>query len=197
MTSNSEQWPPCIITAFDLVGTKSAAATGRGSSAMIQMHRCAVGKIIHGLPRHSHGYVWNDSVMLLSYEAKPAQKRAKVLQELDEFKQWLQGQCGVPIYAIAVMGLAFPQGELASAVSDGQIAHQPRAVVLKTSSWAMANCFLIEKDLGKHRADWYIDSRIVKDVSLAEPMGSEEILLLPSKEPRRVFMYRGGLHVEG
>ena len=101
---------------------------------MIQMHRCAVAKINHGLPRHSHGYVWNDSVLLLSYEAKPAQKRAKVLQELDEFKQWLQGQCGVSVYAISVMGRAFPRDELASAVFDGQVANQPRAVVLKTSS---------------------------------------------------------------
>lgn len=82
------------------------------------------------------------------------------------------------------------------AVFNGQIASQPRAVVLKTSSWAMANCFLIEKDLGHHRADWYIDSRITDGVSLPKPFASETINLLPKKEPRTIDMFRGGIGIK-
>jgi hypothetical protein len=192
---NSSEWPQCIITAFDLIGTRALASTGHGSSAMIQMHERAVAKINHGLPLHSHGYVWNDSVLLLSYETKPAGRRAKLLAELDEFKQWLESQCAVSLYAISVMGLAFPRNDFASAVFNGQVADQPRAVVLKTSSWAMANCFVIEKTLGHNRADWYIDSRITSQVGLRPPFESAEVPLLPKNETRSIHMYKGNLSV--
>ena len=86
---------------------------------------------------------------------------------------------------------------MAPAVFNGQIASQPRAVVLKTSSWAMANCFLIEKDLGHHRADWYIDSRISDGAGLPKPFASENIGLLPKREPRTIDMFNGQLVVKG
>lgn len=191
----TEQLQPCIITAFDLIGTRSLAATGQASSAMVHMHRLAVAKINNGLPLHRHGYVWNDSILLLSYEINPAHRRAALLAELSEFKTWLQAQCGESFYAISVMGQAFPHDELAPAVFDGQIAHQPRAVVLKTSSWAMANCFIIEKKLKHHRADWYVDSRITHGVQLQKPFAAEDIELLPKAETRTVHMFRGALNL--
>ncbi len=86
---------------------------------------------------------------------------------------------------------------MAPAVFNGQIASQPRAVVLKTSSWAMANCFLIEKDLGHHRADWYIGSRISDGAGLPKPFASENIGLLPKREPRTIDMFNGQLVVKG
>jgi len=55
------------------------------------------------------------------------------------------------------------------AIFDGKIANQFRAVLLKTSSWAMANCFLIEKRLGRRRSHWYIDGRITENASLRTP----------------------------
>ncbi|UUZ62265.1 hypothetical protein LP417_18885 [Polaromonas sp. P1-6] len=85
--SPSIDWPACIITAFDFVGTKNVVASGRASFTMIEMHRFAVAKINTGLPNHSHGYVWNDSVLLLSYNTTPALTRLAVLQELSEFKR--------------------------------------------------------------------------------------------------------------
>ena len=186
-----DDWPPCIITAFDLIGTRSLSSSGRGSEKMIEMHNRAVAKINHCLPLHSHGYVWNDSVLLLSYTTEPASKRQELLAELSEFKSFLEQQCGVSMYAISVKGLAFPQDIVAPAVFDGQVSQQPRAVVLKTSSWAMANCFLIEKELGHHRADWYIDSRITEGVSLPAPIASEAITLLPKREQRTIHMFKG------
>ena len=161
---------------------------------MIEMRDRAVAKINHCLPLHSHGYVWNDSVLLLSYTTKPASKRQELLAELSEFKSFLEQQCGVSMYAISVQGLAFPQDIVAPAVFDGQVSQQPRAVVLKTSSWAMANCFLIEEKLRHHRADWYIDSRITEGVTLPVPIASETIALFPKKEPRTIHMFKGALH---
>jgi len=191
-----DDWPPCIVTAFDLIGTRNLAASGRGSEKMIKMHNRAIEKINHCLPLHSHGYVWNDSVLLLSYMTKPASERQKLLAELSEFKSFLEEQCGVSLYAISVKGLAFPQDVIAPEVFDRQVSQQPRAVVLKTSSWAMANCFLIEKVLGHHRADWYIDSRITDNLSLPKPIASETIELLPKKQPRTIHMFKGALHAE-
>lgn len=163
---------------------------------MIEMHNHAVAKINDGLPLHSHGYVWNDSVLLLSYTTDPASKRKKLLTELSEFKSYLEEQCGVAMYAISVKGLAFPQDISTPIIFDSQLSRQPRAVVLKTSSWAMANCFLIEDQLGHHLADWYIDSRITAGLSLPKPIASKTIDLLPKKEPREIHMYKGHLHKE-
>lgn len=193
----TDDWPSCIITAFDLAGTRNLAASGNGSSAMIELHNHAVAKINHGLPLHSHGYIWNDSVLLLSYMTEPNWSKRAFVAELDDFRSFLEQQCGASIYAISVKGLAFPQGIMAPAVFNGQIANQPRAVVLKTSSWAMANCFLIEKALKHHRADWYIDSRITKDANLPAPFASEKVELLPKNQARTIHMFKGHIHVVG
>lgn len=197
MPSPSIDWPACIITAFDFVGTKGDAASGRASFAMIEMHRFAVAKINSGLPHQSHGYVWNDSVLLLSYHTTPARTRLAVLQELSDFKRALELQSGIRTYAMAVRGRAFPDDTLASPVFQGPPAGQPRAIVLKTSSWAMANCFLIEKALKRHRADWYIDSRITRGTGLAEPFATEAVSLLPKNEERNINMYKGFFDAEG
>lgn len=188
-------WPPCIVTVFDLAGTKALAPSGRGSLKMIEMRAFAVEKINSSLPMHSHGYVWNDSVLLLSYETEPASKRGQLLAELDEFKTSLENHCGARTYAIAVKGLAFPQDPIGSPVFQGAISDQPRAIVLKTSSWAMANCFIIDDKLGHHLADWYIDSRITKHAGLREPFAREAVALFPQKEPREICLYNGTLNV--
>lgn len=164
---------------------------------MIEMHNRAVAKINHGLPLHSHGYIWNDSVLLLSYMTEPNWSKRGFFAELVDFKSFLEQQCNTSIYAISVKGLAFPQDIMAPAVFNGQLANQPRAVVLKTSSWAMANCFLIEKALKRHRADWYIDSRITKDANLPVPFASEKVELLPKNQARTIHMFKGCIRVGG
>lgn len=194
---NSDAWRPCIITYFDLVGIRNEASTGRASSIMLQLHRFAVNQINASLPNHSHGYVWNDSILLLSYMTEPASQRRAIVNELSEFKHALDTNCGYKTYAISVMGLTFPQDDFASPVFQGSITAQPRAVVLKTSSWAMANCFHIEEKLKKHSADWYIDSRITHDIALPAPFIFEELALLPTQESRAINMYKGYFHVLG
>ncbi|PMY37691.1 hypothetical protein DMW99_22865 [Pseudomonas chlororaphis] len=162
---------------------------------MIEMHSAAVMKINHSLPLHSHGYVWNDSVLLLSYMTEPNWSKQDFFSELDDFRYFLEERSGAGVYAISVKGLAFPDNPLMSAVFNGQISQQPRAVVLKTSSWAMANCFVIEKTLGHHRADWYIDGRIANGAELPTPFASEEIELLPKNTPRKINMYKGSIKI--
>ncbi|MFL9856816.1 hypothetical protein PQR72_13960 [Paraburkholderia madseniana] len=138
-------WLPCIVTMFDLIGIRTEAASGKASSVMRLLQERAVAKMNHGMEHHCHCYVWNDSVLMLSYQAMSANARRRVLAELDECKQWLERECAGKLYAICVKGLAFPQDETLSPVYDGQAAGQARTVILKTSSWAMANCFEIEK----------------------------------------------------
>jgi len=190
----TEDWTPCIVTIFDIVGTKTLATKGLASHQMIRMREVAVQLINTGLPLHSHGYVWNDSVLLLSHNANPPDLRLKVLSELSDFKRQLEQECSIRTYAIAVKGLAFPHDIIgAPPIFQGQVADQPRAVVLKTSSWAMANCFLIEQALGRHRADWYIDNRVSRQTGIGAPFASEKVALLPKNDLREIHMYKGSL----
>src|SRR3989338_277990 len=187
----SYEWPPCIITVLDLVGTSGNAPNSVATQLMLKMRKFIVDKINVGLSNHSHAYVCNDSILLLSYITSPDQSRRSVLMELSGFKQALEQHCGVRSYAISVQGLAFPKDSQLEPVTHG---NESRVVVLKTSSWAMANCFAIEKSLKKMRADWYIDSRITKDIQLPALFASKKVRLLPENKFRIINMYKGYLH---
>ena len=183
-------WTPCIVTVFDLIGTKKQTLSGTGSKLMLHMHRCAAQRIRSGLPLHSQGYIWNDSVLLLSEKASTIKERLDVLLELEGFKLGLQEECDAGLYAIAVKGKTFPAVELPPTRKAGEA---ERAIILKTSSWAMANCFAIEQALRKHRADWYLDSRLTRGLKLPEIFKSEPVELLPDNEARDIHMYKGRL----
>lgn len=183
-------WTPCIVTVLDLIGTKKQALNGTGSKLMMHMHRCAALRIRSGLPLHSQGYIWNDSVLLLSEKASTIKERLAVLLELEEFKLGLEEECGAELYAISVKGKTFPPVELPPADNP---ADADRAVILKTSSWAMANCFTIEQALCKYRADWYLDSRLTRGIKLPEMFTSELLELLPDNEAREIHMYKSRL----
>lgn len=189
-TDGATGWVPCIVTVFDLIGTKKQTLSGTGSKLMLRMHQCAAQRIRTGMPSHSQGYIWNDSVLLLSDKASTIKERLDVLLELEAFKLGLEEDCGVGLYAISVKGKTFPMVELPPAknAKDAE-----RAVILKTSSWAMANCFAIEQALRKHRADWYLDSRLTRGLGLPEVFKSEPVDLLPDNEARDIHMYKGRL----
>lgn len=185
-------WLPCIITLFDAIGIKDLAATGQGSAKMIDMHNRAVRIINNGMSLHSYGYVWNDSVMLVSYQIQP-QVRHTLFSELSYFKLELEQACGLQVFVISVMGMAFPQTMNPLDSRTGQVMEPQRAVVLKTSSWAMANCSVIEQKLARHRADWYLDCRITRGADLPSPFVSKRVRLLPGNERRTIHMYKGSL----
>lgn len=187
---NGAGWVPCIVTVLDLIGTRKHTLGGTGSRLMLRMHRCAAEHIRNGLPLHKQGYIWNDSVLLLSEKASTIKERLDVLFELDAFKLALEKECGVGLYAISVKGKTFPPVELPPADRPEDA---DRAVILKTSSWAMANCFAIEQALGKHRADWYLDSRLTRSLKLPDMFKSEAVELLPDNEARDIHMFKGRL----
>lgn len=183
-----EAWQPCIISMFDLVGIRSKASSGEASKMMLKMHKFAAYKINYELPNHNVGYVWNDSVLLLTFSANSASERKKVLLELSQFKKELDLFLNAKTYVISVKGQAFPRYDSETSQSDTT----SKALLLKTSSWAMANCFKIEAMLKQHRADWYVDSRVTKNInSFARPFSSKKLNLLPKNYSRTINMYRG------
>ena len=174
-------WPPCIVTMFDMVGTKSKSKNGVASSLMRKMHGFAIRAINNDLPYHDHGYVWNDSVLLLSHKTT-ASDRQHVIQELIDFKSNMEKFCGQKFYAICVKGKTFP---------NHNIEKNGRAIFLRTSSWAMANCFEIEKCFNKkHKMDWYLDSWITNGIVLNNPDAIDHVRLLPNNEERAIHLYK-------
>jgi hypothetical protein len=155
---------------------------------MIQMHRFAVDEIEKTLRHRCRGYVWNDSALLFSYTTGQSLQKLGILTELSKFKYALDTKFKeTPSFAVCVMGLAFPSPSRRGPFMG-------RVVVLKTSSWAMANCFHIEEKLKRCRADWYIDSRITKDIDLPGKFREEKLKLLPKNAPRTIEMYKGYFH---
>ena len=183
-------WTPCIVTVFDLIGTRKQTLSGTGSKLMLRMHCSAAERIRNGMPMHKQGYIWNDSILLLSEKASTIKERLDVLFELEAFKLELEAECGAGLYAISVKGKTFPPVKLPPAENPED---EDRAIILKTSSWAMANCFAIEQTLGKHRADWYLDSRLTRGLKLPPIFRSEPIELLPDNEAREIHMFKGRL----
>jgi hypothetical protein len=77
-----------------------------------------------------------------------------LMQELNTLKPIVDSIC--PSYAICVKGQAIPE----PACGYGTEANgQPRFVFLKTSSYAFANCFEVEKELCKKEG---IEDRLVR-----------------------------------
>jgi hypothetical protein len=76
---------------------------------------------------------------------------------------------------------------LSAAPTDGS-----RTIRDDWCSYAMANCFEIEKQIKKRRLrkSWYVGERIVKKTGEASSCGAFEINLLPDSQPQRVFLFR-------
>src|SRR5437870_5633660 len=78
--------------------------------------------------------------------------------------EWMQKWTKKKSYAVAVKGRAFPE------LTDGQA--MDRVTILRTSSYAMANCFEIEREVKKRklRKSWYLDDRLAKHIRHAQPL---------------------------
>ena len=190
-------WTRSILTYIDLIGVKDSAMApdGRATDLMRRMHTLVSGKVSHGMPNHDHCYIWNDSVLLLAYlDLTPKGKKheADVIKEADALKKDIDQIC--ESYAIAVKGLVFPDEAIDHIdVFQRQIADQPRVIKLKTSSYAMGNCFLIEKQLRHLKRHWYIDSRIAEHLSTDQALTKHTVEMLPGNQPREVYVYSGYL----
>lgn len=186
-------WQRCIISFIDLIGTKSNAHTGEASTTMRKVHGVAHGVASHMLEMHAHTYIWNDSVLMLAYIEDEARETRGIMQEVSLMKEKIDAVARS--YAISVKGKTFPYESVTNCpVFSGKIADQPKALIIKASSYAMGNCYLIEHALGrKHKKDWYIDSRIARQAMIAKEPVIDAVQLLPSMEQREIFMYSGSL----
>jgi len=179
-----ENWRDCIVVFLDLPGVKELAPrTAAGSSMMRELHVLAVKEVPH-LTRVNHAYVWNDSVLLLGFVDKTRASFIEVMREADRFKRAVD--VIKTSYAVAVKGQTFPAPEAIEIASD-------RVTVLQASSWAMANCFEIEKKLGSLGAAWYVDGRIATKLRGTNQSKKHKVALLPSGQQRTVHTYLGYL----
>jgi hypothetical protein len=185
-------WRDCIVILMDLIGVKRQALKGdsRASSLMRRFHQVVCHEMRTGLRSLDHAYVWNDAVLLLAYVDDHSQRLRESLRDAALLKRKVDGV--KRSYAIAVMGQAFPSG---SPRTPKQ--HDARVIVLKTSSYAMANCFEIEAE-GKRRGlrnEWYIDERIIKRLGVTAD-ASITVNLLPDGIGRKIYMYPEDLYKE-
>lgn len=177
-------WRDCIVTLIDLVGAKKGAETGEASALMQRLHRLVTRELGDGSLRSvQHAYVWNDSVLVVSHVDKSALSFARALRDLQKLKKRIDNVR--KSYAIAVKGQPFPQFQARTG------APSKRVTVLKASSWAMANCFVVELALKKHRASWYVDGWIVAKVGGRRPSAwKEKVVMLPKNKARTVHLYK-------
>jgi hypothetical protein len=181
------EWRDCIVTLIDMVGVRKRAKCREASSLMRRLHNL----VVHegsDLPAVANAYAWNDSVLLLSYvDGRDAAFEAAI-RDADKLKRRIDEL--EKSYAIAVKGQAFPSARCGH-MPAGQAS---RVTIIEASSWALANCFAIEKVLGrKLRKPWYIDDRIAKRLRTCQTFQTEKVPLLPSNRPRTVYVYNGCL----
>jgi hypothetical protein len=193
-------WRECIVTLIDVVGVKKLAKRPdtRASDLMRAIHHLVLDEMTNGLPAHSTAYVWNDSVLLLAYLNSSAGAAEVILREADALKRQLdalaRGSHAQISYAISVQGQVFPDPgglEPRGVPTEKEV----RTVVIKASSYAMANCFLIEEHLGKNsRKPWYLDSRLAIGLKTDRgPILKQKLKLLPGGKERNVYAYAGYL----
>lgn len=169
------RWPDCVLTYIDLIGTKANPS----SKKLRQLHRVALAAMQTPV-EHQWAYCWNDSVLLLAEWDKSAEQLRAILEEARGIARKIDEVDDN--FIITVKGQLFP----APRETLQQASH---CHVLRTSSYAMGNIFLIESWARKNkiRKKWYLDSRLRKGLA-AEPPKHEEIALLPAMEKRKVYL---------
>lgn len=175
------QWHDCIVAYVDLVGIKKLAASGDGSRMMRELHCTARSAADGGLSSLHHIYAWNDSLLTVSIlGGSGGAAYEEVLRDAATLVR--SAERVAPAYAIAVKGRVFPQNEMRD---DGS----HRLTILRSSSWAMANCFRIEAELARLRARWYIDSRITDKLPRLRGGRVHKVQMLPTERKRRVLVF--------
>ncbi len=173
----------CIVSFIDLnnIGELLGERSKKGVRIMHGLHQL-VSRQVHTLTAHEEVCFWQDSVLLLAFVDESAESFSRVMNDVKRLKEAIEGLN--PCHAVCVKGQAFP----APAVRSRKT--KPRAIYLSASSLAFSNCFKIEHELKKYRADWYIDSRIIGKVNTRTPDHSVPIKLLPKNLPRTIHVFQ-------
>lgn len=186
-------WQDCIVTLVDLIGVKKRInqERSRATSLMRQFHALIMKKMNEEMPSIEHAYAWNDSVLFLAYLRGGSRAKEAVLRDIDTLKREIDRLSDS--YAIAVQGQSFPELPLLS-LGQSQPDAKQRVTILRVSSYAMANCFAIENELGgRTRRPWYVDQRIAQQLSTRQKYQKRSMVFLPHKKKREVFIYEGYL----
>ena len=179
-----QDWRDCIVTMIDMVGVKKHAQSGAGS-ALMRRFQALVARQTESLTSSvARVYVWNDSVLLLSYVDDTVASFESAMRNAEHLKRCIDTIASS--YGIAVKGRAFPPA------GNAQFRNS-RLTVIEASSWAMANCFEIENALGRKQKSWYIDSRIVRKIRTLQSYENEKVNLLPDGRARQVCVFGGYL----
>lgn len=189
----SGAWKDCVITVIDVIGIKHVANQGgsRATSKMRALHALVQTSMNSSMNLHAQSYCWNDSVLLLGYWGGEPEEGRALLAEASWLKQKIDQKVG-PSYAISIKGRAFPEGKsMPPAVTDIGSSH-PKCIVLRASSYAMANCYLVEAFAKKKnlRADWYLDARIKEKIDILVEQ-SVSVAMLPEGTRRKVYLLNG------
>ena len=124
-------------------------------------------------------------LFFLPFRKKVRADYEKIMRELNDIKPKIDSVS--PSYAICVKGQVIPESPCQY---DTNSAVQPRFVYLKASSYALANCFEIEKALKKLEMDWYVDSRIAEKIPVFAECDQHEVAMLPPGK-RKVYVLKG------
>jgi len=171
---------------MDLIGTtKRALAGGSAASAMmLNFHKVVLDAMESNFLPLDHAYVWNDAVLLVASVDRQLATFLNVMHAADDLKRRIDATARC--YAIAVKGRTFPT------FTGGR---STRVTILRTSSYAMANCFRVEERAKSKRLrkDWYVDARIARRVPQAKSTSWMAVRMLPGGRRRRIYTRRGYL----
>ena len=163
-------WRDCIVVMYDLIGIKQKAESSVGSTLMRQFMGAFVKIFRKGYGSIHRVYCWNDSALLLAHVDDREDLIVTALKEADTLKRHVDGIC--KSFAVAIRGQTFP-------LPPG-IHETSRVTVIEASSYAMANCFLVAKQVKKLKGSWYVDSRIAKHMNTTRRSQAFQASLLPS-----------------
>jgi hypothetical protein len=181
-----QPWRDCIVTLIDLVGIRKLTQRGDASKLMRELHKLVLQEK-NALRSVTHAYAWNDSVLLMCYVDGHDASFEEAIRDADRLKHRVDQLANS--YAIAVKGQTFPP--VRGGYKAGKV---PGVTVIRASSWAMANCFEIEKRISsKLRKPWYIDGRIKERIRTCQTFQTETVPLLPMNRPRTVYVFDGYL----
>lgn len=180
-------WADCIVSFFDLIGIRKKIRPGdTQASKLMQNLQLVVRKsMFDAMPSHDKAYVWNDSALFLAFPSFNSDYE-KIMRELNAIKPKLDDIC--QCYAICVKGQAMPESVCQY---DTREVEEPRFVFLKASSYALANCFEIEKELKKLKMDWYVDRRIVDKIPNFPKGDRYDVMMLPTNRKRGIYVLKG------
>lgn len=182
-------WRPCIVVLIDVIGIKNLASEGTTAATdkMRSLHKLTNREMTNTMSSLSHAYLWNDSVLLIGH--LDTANTCNILRDASQLKDKVDKEIGSS-YAICVKGESFPEETCTSCIPRNN-SIQPRSTVIQASSFALANCFEIEKRLGKNKASWYIDERVHSAITV-KPRDTKSIQLLPNNK-RKILMFDGSI----